>query len=237
MWTTPRQLTTAPPPTEEFCPLAEFTPHTGYEPKLLDDFHYSETSEMILQEQPSDKTRCPRTCVTRKSTMRPSGKHYLHHCSFRREENQRTEDKLITPMKKVCCQLSHFSNTQERGRPVHELSSCQKRKSSREMENERIRILLERQKEQILADLRTKIQTHEFQADSDRRSIQESNGIIESQRREIDHALAGDEQLRRDQLLLHEQLSEQNRDLREAHMESPRQYATRKALRLTRILI
>ena len=36
----------------------------------------------------------------------------------------------------------------------------------------------------------------------------------------MDHALAGDEQLRRDQLLLHEQRSEQNRDLREAHMKS-----------------
>ena len=80
-------------------------------------------------------------------------------------------------------------------RPVHELSSCQKRKASREMENERIRILLERQKEQILAEVRTEIQKHEIQADSDR-SIQELNGIIdESQRREIDHTLAGDEQL------------------------------------------
>ena len=67
---------------------------------------------------------------------------------------------------------------------------------------------------------RAEIQKHEFQADSDRRSIQELNGIIESQRREIDHTLACDEQLRRDQLLLHEQLSEQNRDLREAHMKS-----------------
>ena len=46
------------------------------------------------------------------------------------------------------------------------------------------------------------------------------NGIIETQRREIDHALAGDEQLRRDQRLLHKQLSEQNRYLREAHMKS-----------------
>ena len=46
------------------------------------------------------------------------------------------------------------------------------------------------------------------------------SGIIESQRREIDHALAGDEQLRRDQQLLHEQLSEQNQDLREAHVKS-----------------
>ena len=88
------------------------------------------------------------------------------------------------------------------------------------MENERIRILFGRQKEQILADFRAEIQKHEFQADSDRRSIQELNGIIESQRREIDHTLACDEQFRRDQLLLHEQLSEQNRDLGEAHMNS-----------------
>ena len=75
-------------------------------------------------------------------------------------------------------------------------------------------------KEQILSEVRTEIQKHEFQADSDRRSIQELNGVIESQRREIDHTFAGDEQLRRDQLLLHEQLSEQNRDLREAHIKS-----------------
>ena len=44
--------------------------------------------------------------------------------------------------------------------------------------------------------------------------------VIESQRREIDHSVADDEQLRRDQLLLQEQLSEQNRDLREAHEKS-----------------
>ena len=79
---------------------------------------------------------------------------------------------------------------------------------------------LERQKEQILADFRAEIQKHEFQADTDRRSIQELNGIVGSQRREIYRTLADDEQLQRDQLLLHEQLSEQNRDLREAHMKS-----------------
>ena len=44
--------------------------------------------------------------------------------------------------------------------------------------------------------------------------------MIESQRGEIIRVLAGDEQLRRDQQLLHEQLLEQNRDLREAHMKS-----------------
>ena len=39
-------------------------------------------------------------------------------------------------------------------------------------ENEQNRILLERQKELILADCRAEIQKHEFQADYDRRSIQ-----------------------------------------------------------------
>ena len=56
-------------------------------------------------------------------------------------------------------------------------------------ENEQIRILVERQEEQILADCREEIQKHEFQADYDRRSIQKLNGVIESQRGEINHAL------------------------------------------------
>ena len=30
----------------------------------------------------------------------------LHHCSLRSEKNQRTVDKLITLVKKVCCQVS-----------------------------------------------------------------------------------------------------------------------------------
>ena len=103
------------------------------------------------------------------------------------------------------------------GRPVHELSSLSSRsreKPSRDSENERIRILLERQKEQILTECRAETQKHEFQAEYDRRSILKLNGIIKSQGREIDHTLARDDQLRRDQLLLHEQLTEQNRDLR-----------------------
>ena len=71
---------------------------------------------------PTTKTWCPRTCLTRNSTMRPSGKRYLHHCSFRSEKNQRTEDKLITLMKKVCCQLSPFlCVTQERRDPCTNL--------------------------------------------------------------------------------------------------------------------
>ena len=44
--------------------------------------------------------------------------------------------------------------------------------------------------------------------------------VIESQRGEINRAHQGDEQLRRDQQLLHKQLLEQNRDHREVHIKS-----------------
>ena len=49
-------------------------------------------------------------------------------------------------------------------------------------ENEQIRILLERQRGQILADRQAEIRKHEFLADCDRRNIQKLNGVIESQR-------------------------------------------------------
>ena len=75
-------------------------------------------------------------------------------------------------------------------------------------------------REQILAGCQAEIQNHEFQADYDRRSIQKLNEVVESQRGEIYRALQRDEQLRRDQQLLHEHLLEQNRDLREAHEKS-----------------
>ena len=151
------------------------------------------------------------------STMSLSEKHYLHHCSFRSEKNQRTGDKLITLMKKSLLPAQSFFTRTSTGRPVYEPSSCQKRKSSRDLENERIRVLLERQKKSkffLKSDLRSR-STNELQAESDKRSTQELTGIIESQRREIDHTITGCDQSRRDPLLLQAELSEQNRALRE----------------------
>ena len=105
-----------------------------------------------------------------------------------------------------------------------ELSSdlSQKRKSSRDLENERIRILFERQKEQILGKVRSEIQKHELQAESDRRSIQELTGIVDSQRMEIVHTITGCDQSSRDQLPLQEELSERNRALRETRIRNMR---------------
>ena len=131
----------------------------------------------------------------------------------RRQSHRSPEENLLSSQ-------SSFTRTSTE-RPVYEPTSdlSQKRKSGREMENETIKILLERQKEQILAEVRTEILKHEFQADSDR-SILEFNGIIESQRSEINRALAGDEHLRRDQQFHHEEKSEQHLNLREAHIKS-----------------
>ena len=50
-------------------------------------------------------------------------------------------------------------------------------------ESEQIRTLLERQKEQILADCQAEIRKHELQAEHDRRIFQKLNETIESQKK------------------------------------------------------
>ena len=82
--------------------MAIHNPLTGYEPNVLDDFHYSETTEIIFQDEFGDiDTEPSYVCDAELDDER-----CLHHCSFRSEKNQRTGDELITLMKKVCCQLS-----------------------------------------------------------------------------------------------------------------------------------
>ena len=222
MWTSLEQHPLCTPPNEESGPLVNNLPLLGYEPNLFDDFHYSETTEIFLQEQSSDTTpsylhdeelsdetigRALSSPLFIQERQEPVGRRQAYH-SF--------EESLLPSQSLSVCH-------ERTGRPVHELSSVgssSREKPSRDSENEQIRISHERQKEQILDDCTAEIHKHEFQADYDRRSIQKLNGIIESQRSEFYHALAKDEQLRRDQQLLHEQLLEQNRDLREAHEKS-----------------
>ena len=86
-------------------------------------------------------------------------------------------------------------------------------------EHAQIRTLLDRQREQILADCQAEIRRHEFQANYDRRSIQKLSEMIESQQEEL-HRAQAEERHRRDQKLLHGQLLKQNWDLREAHEKS-----------------
>ena len=47
-------LTTALTHNEEYCTMAKNHPLTGYEPNVLDDYHYSETSAAIFQDESGD---------------------------------------------------------------------------------------------------------------------------------------------------------------------------------------
>ena len=89
----------------------------------------------------------------------------------------------------------------------------------RNSESKQIQTLLDRQREQILADCQAEIRKHEFQADYDRRSMQKLNETIESQKEER-HRAQADERRRQDHQLLHERLLQQNWDLREAREKS-----------------
>ena len=196
-----------------------YNPLRGYEPKLLDNFDYSETSAMIFQDESGDIDTEPLYSCDAELDDEIIGKALSSPLFIQERQEPANWRKAFHSHDESLMAAQFFFAHTSTVRPVYELGSCQKRKSSRDMENERIRIPFERQKEQIFAEVRTEMQKDEFQADSDR-SILELNGIIESQRREIDHTIASDEQLRRDQLLLQEQPSQQNRDLREAHIKS-----------------
>ena len=70
---------------------------------------------------------------------------------------------------------SSSSMSQDRTvRPVVE------RRQELNLEHAQIRTLLDRQREQILADCQAEIRKHEFQADYDRRSVRKLGEIIES---------------------------------------------------------
>ena len=69
--------------------------------------------------------------------------------------------------------------------------------------NAQIRTLLDRQKEQILAENQAEIKKHDSQDDYDRRSVRKLSETIESQQEEL-HCAQAEELQRRDQQLLHE---------------------------------
>ena len=104
--------------------------------------------------------------MTSSTMTSPSAVRSVHHCSLRSEKKQPAIDKLITLLKKVLLSSQSSSVGHVRtGRPVSDQFDSQipnVRDPCRGSENERTRILLERQKEQIIAHCRAQIQRHEF---------------------------------------------------------------------------
>ena len=81
----------------------------------------------------------------------------------------------------------------------------QKRKSNPELDNCQFRIMLEREKEQLLAEAKSEIVRHAYRADLAENNICELKRQIDSQAVEIGHTRTGFEQSRREQALLHEE--------------------------------
>ena len=80
-------------------------------------------------------------------------------------------------------------------------------------EHAQVRILLDGQREQLLAECQAEIKKHELQVNYDRRCVKKMSDIIEFQQQELRCAQA-EELHRRDQPLLHAQLLQQNWELR-----------------------
>ena len=122
-------------PNEVSDPMANHPPLTGCEPNI-----FVEWRPLTFSSRSNPATRCPCTCMTRSSATRPSAERSLQHCSFRSEKIQSLlSSQSLSAGHVRTGRLVEFSSR----------SSCSREKPSRDSENEQIRILLERQKEQF----------------------------------------------------------------------------------------
>ena len=107
----------------------------------------------------------------------------------RRRRADRSEEEGLST-----CQSSSSTSHDRTVKPVvcSHVTSAQETQR-RNSKSEQIRTLLERQREQILADCQAENRNHELQADYDRRKIQKMNETIESQKEETCRAYQGNE--------------------------------------------
>ena len=158
------------------------------------------------------------------STMTtPSARRSLHHCSPRSEKMQRAVDELITLMTKVCRPVCRRLSVIERGDPlwnslIHWSQTSEKIRAAAQKMSKSGFFWNDKESRFLL------IIKQRFKNTSSRPIMTEE--VFKNWKNksslcgEIYRAHQGDEQLRRDQQLLHEQLLEQNRNLREAHWKS-----------------
>ena len=134
MSTPPRVKTTAPSHNEEYCSMAIYHPLTGYEPKVLDDFHYSETSAIIFQDESGDIDTEPSYLFDAELNDETIGKALSSPLFIQEREEPANRRQAYHSHEESFLPAQSFVAHTRMVRPVHELSSCQKRKSSREME-------------------------------------------------------------------------------------------------------
>ena len=139
---------------EELGILAENNPLTGYEPNFIDNYHISETTDIVIQEsssasRPSILHDLEIDDVTiGRALSSPLFTQEREDPASRRQSYHSLDESLLSSQS---LSVGHVRTW----RPVDELSSLSssvRENPCRDSENEQIRILLERQEEQILAD-------------------------------------------------------------------------------------
>ena len=124
--------------------MAIHNPLTGYEPKLLDNFDYSETSAAIFQDESRDVDTEPSYSCDADLDDEMIGKALSSPLFIEeREEPANLRQAYHSHEESLLPAQSFFAHTST-VRPVYGRTSSQKRTSGRDIENERIRILLER---------------------------------------------------------------------------------------------
>ena len=162
---------------------------TGYEPNAYDYKEtYVESYTELLTSPPFSKQGFPEDAeyddAALEDMLREAHRVHVHH-------SQR-EDLSVGQSSSVSERTRRLVG-ERAGRPAESSS-----------QDAQIRTLLDRQKEQILAECQARINRHEFQAAYDRRSLLKLGEIVESQREEL-HCAQAEELQRRDQQLLHGQ--------------------------------
>ena len=158
MWMLPEQDPLCTSPNEELGTLAENSLLTGCEPNIIHDYHISETTEISIQESSSDSRpsnlhdseisddtigRALSPPLFTQEREEPAGRTQAYHSP---EESLSSQSLSVGHVRTVWL--------------VNELSSLGssiRENPSRDSENEQIRILFERQREQNLADYRAEI--------------------------------------------------------------------------------
>ena len=192
MWETGTLRTLA---NDDFGILVENDPLASCEPNVL---HISETTEKFIQESSGDRF----------------GAFVLVRCRIRRWDHGKSAifttvhsraRRISEPETSLSLSWRKFFLQLRTGRPFSDqfdsLIPNVRQNPRRGSENEQIRILLERQKEQILANYQAKIRK---KTNSTSKNFPNVGWSYRVSQKEFCPAHQGDEQLRRDQQLLHE---------------------------------
>ena len=146
---------------EELGTLAENAPLTGHEPNFIDNYQISETTEIFIPNSSSDSR--PSNLYDLEIDDYTIGR-ALSSPLFTQEREDPASGRQVyhSPDESLLSSQSSSVGLVRTGRPLFDefgsLISNVRENPRRDSENEQIRILLERQKEQTLADYRAEIQ-------------------------------------------------------------------------------